>query len=130
MVTGGGWGPFVAEPLAGWTGAGLVAGAVRQAREESSVDFCLNGGSTMNTRLTIAHYIKTLAEKYEDQPAVYFKSAFRTSSFSYREMYQRTTSDPKGVILTKKNVVSNIMHIVSLRSCPSAATTPSFPYCR
>ena len=44
----------------------------------------------MDARLTIAYYIKTLAEKYEDRPAIYFKSAFRTFSFSYRQMYRRS----------------------------------------
>jgi GGDEF domain-containing protein len=44
----------------------------------------------MNARLTIAYHIKALAEKYEDRPAIYFKSAFRTFSFSYRDMYQRS----------------------------------------
>ena len=44
----------------------------------------------MNARLTIGYYIKTLAERYEDRPAIYFKSAFRTFSFSYRQMYRRS----------------------------------------
>ena len=44
----------------------------------------------MNARLTIAYHIKALAEKYEDRTAIYFKSTFRTFSFSYREMYQRS----------------------------------------
>ena len=44
----------------------------------------------MNARLTIAYYVKTLAEKYKDRTAICFKSAFRTFSFSYREMYQRS----------------------------------------
>jgi long-chain acyl-CoA synthetase len=43
----------------------------------------------MNTRLTIAHYILTLAEKYEDRTAIHFRSAFRTFSFTYREIHQR-----------------------------------------
>jgi len=43
----------------------------------------------MSTKLTIAHYINTLAEQYEDRPAIYFKSAFRTFSYSYREIYER-----------------------------------------
>jgi long-chain acyl-CoA synthetase len=44
----------------------------------------------MRTKLTIAHYINTLAEQYEDRPAIYFKSAFRTFSYSYREIYERS----------------------------------------
>jgi acyl-CoA synthetase (AMP-forming)/AMP-acid ligase II len=44
---------------------------------------------TMSTKLTIAHYINTLAEQYEDRPAIYFKSAFRTFSYSYRKIYER-----------------------------------------
>jgi len=44
----------------------------------------------VNTRLTIACYVKTLVEKYRDRPAIHFKSAFRTFSFSYREMYRRS----------------------------------------
>jgi len=44
----------------------------------------------MNARLTIAYYIKTLAEKYKDRTAIYFKSPFRTFSFSYRELYRRS----------------------------------------
>jgi len=43
----------------------------------------------MSARLTIAHYIQTLAEQYEDRPAIYFRSAFRSFSFSYREIHQR-----------------------------------------
>jgi len=44
----------------------------------------------MSATLTIAHYIKMLAEKYKDRPAaIYFKSAFRTYSFSYRDIHDR-----------------------------------------
>ena len=43
----------------------------------------------MDTRLTIAHYIKALAEKYEDRTAIYFRSAFRTFSFTYRDVSER-----------------------------------------
>ncbi|NQT15431.1 MAG: AMP-binding protein, partial [Planctomycetes bacterium] len=44
----------------------------------------------MNAKLTIAYHVKALAEKYEDRPAICFKSAFRTFSFSYRQMYRRS----------------------------------------
>ncbi len=44
----------------------------------------------MDPKLTIAHYIRTLADKYEDRPAICFKSAFRTFSYSYRDMHQRS----------------------------------------
>jgi long-chain acyl-CoA synthetase len=43
----------------------------------------------MGAKLTIAHYIKTLAEQYKDRPAIYFKSAFRTFCYSYREIHER-----------------------------------------
>jgi len=43
----------------------------------------------MNGRLTIAYHVKTSAEKYAHRPAIAVKSAFRTFSFSYRQMYQR-----------------------------------------
>jgi long-chain acyl-CoA synthetase len=43
----------------------------------------------MGAKLTIAYYVKTLAEQYEDKPAIYFKSAFRTFSFSYRDVHER-----------------------------------------
>jgi long-chain acyl-CoA synthetase len=43
----------------------------------------------MGATLTIAYYIKTLAEQYEDRPAIYFKSAFRTFAFTYRQMHER-----------------------------------------
>lgn len=43
----------------------------------------------MDTKLTIAYYIKMLAERYEDRPAIYFKSAFRTFGFTYREIHER-----------------------------------------
>jgi long-chain acyl-CoA synthetase len=43
----------------------------------------------VSAEFTIAHYLSTLANKYEDQPAIYFKSAFRTFSFSYRAIYER-----------------------------------------
>jgi len=43
----------------------------------------------MSNEFTIAHYLSTLADKYEHRPAIYFKSAFRTFSFSYRGIYER-----------------------------------------
>ena len=43
----------------------------------------------MNGERTLARYIKALAERFGDRPAVHFKSAFRTFTFSYREMYGR-----------------------------------------
>jgi len=43
----------------------------------------------MHTKLTIAHYIRTLAEQYQDRPAIHFKSAFRTFGFTYREIHER-----------------------------------------
>lgn len=48
----------------------------------------------MNVRLTIAYHIKALAEKHDERPAIYFKSAFRTFSFSYREMYRAAWAWP------------------------------------
>jgi len=47
------------------------------------------GGVTTSSEFTIAHYLSALADKYENAPAMYFKSAFRTFSFSYREVYER-----------------------------------------
>jgi long-chain acyl-CoA synthetase len=44
----------------------------------------------VSASLTLAYHIKTLAEKYADRPAIAVKSAFRTFSFSYREMYRRS----------------------------------------
>ena len=44
----------------------------------------------MGESLTIAHYIQVLAKEYEDRPAIYFKSPFRTFSFSYRDIHQRS----------------------------------------
>jgi long-chain acyl-CoA synthetase len=43
----------------------------------------------MDAKLTIAYYVKMLAERYEDRPAIYFKSAFRTFGFTYREIHER-----------------------------------------
>ena len=43
----------------------------------------------MDAELTIAYYIKMLAEQYENRPAIYFKSAFCTFSFSYRKIHER-----------------------------------------
>jgi len=43
----------------------------------------------MDTDLTIAHYIRMLSKEYEDRPAIYFKSAFRTFTFSYSQIHDR-----------------------------------------
>lgn len=43
----------------------------------------------MGAKLTIAHYVKMLAKEYENRPAIYFKSAFRTFSFSYHEIHEQ-----------------------------------------
>ena len=43
----------------------------------------------MNESQTIAYYIGMLSEEYGDRPAIYFKSAFRTFSFSYSDIHQR-----------------------------------------
>lgn len=43
----------------------------------------------MSAQQTLAHYMKALADRYSDRPAIHFKSAFRTFTFSYRDVHQR-----------------------------------------
>ena len=43
----------------------------------------------MGTDLTITHYIRMLSKEYEDRPAINFKSAFRTFTFSYSQIHDR-----------------------------------------
>jgi len=44
----------------------------------------------MGDSLTIAYFIKLLAEEYGDREAIHFKSPFRTFCFKYCDLYQRS----------------------------------------
>ena len=43
----------------------------------------------MGNELTIAHYVGMLSKEYGERPAICFKSAFRTFTFSYRQIHER-----------------------------------------
>jgi long-chain acyl-CoA synthetase len=44
----------------------------------------------MGDNLTIAYFIRLLAEKYGDREAIHFKSPFRTFCFKYRDIHKRS----------------------------------------
>ncbi len=44
----------------------------------------------MSNTQTIAHYVSTLAQQHQDRQAVYFKSPFRTFTFTYRQIHRRS----------------------------------------
>ena len=46
--------------------------------------------SKMEDNLTIAYFIKLLAEEYGDREAIHFKSPFRTFCFKYRDIHKRS----------------------------------------
>jgi long-chain acyl-CoA synthetase len=43
----------------------------------------------MTAMRTIAYYIQALADRYQDRPAIHFKSPYRTFSFTYRQIHER-----------------------------------------
>lgn len=56
----------------------------------------------MSKSHTIAHYVSNLAQQHQDRKAIYFKSPFRTFSFTYRQIHQRSLEVAN--YLVEKNV--------------------------